>query len=313
MAALWGAARGGGRVRAGGRPTTGVDLGPLARNAAARGAAREKEHDAPDPERARAEAGRAAAMAEAARERSDSLRARVLEGVDLFLAPSRFLRSRLVDEFGLPEARVEYLPPGVDLTHFKAPGVEHARRGAKLRVAFIGTRIPLKGPHVLLEAWKRLDPALRARAELAVHGPDQHDPAYQARLVALATEAGARLGGRLARAEVLRELAQTDLLVVPSLWYENSPLVIYEALAARTPLLVSDQGGMAELVQDGVTGFHFRQGDAADLARALGELIRDPSRLPRLDAAPLALSTVVEHVDRVVERYRRLVLARPRP
>ena len=62
----------------------------------------------------------------------------------------------------------------------------------------------------------------------------------------------------------------------------GAPLVIIEALAARTPLLVSDAGGMAELVAEGRNGLHFRLGDADDLAQKLAGLLADPARLGAL-------------------------------
>ncbi|MBI5365118.1 MAG: glycosyltransferase [Planctomycetes bacterium] len=299
-----------GRVIAGVRKTTGVNLAPIARGArglatGARGAADARPVDA-------AAEARAAVFAEAARVRAEELRARSLASVDLFLATSRFLRERMLADSKLPPERIEHLPLGVALGAFgaraRAPG--RAKAAERLRVAFVGTRTPMKGPHLLLEAWAKLPPELRAHAELVVAGPARHEPAYQKRLAELARAAGARLVGRLDRPAVAKLLGETDLLVVPSRWYENSPLGIPEALAARTPLLVSDQGGMAELVQDGVTGFHFRQGDGADLAAKLVHLLGKPDELARLYARAPALTSVREHVDAILERYRGLVARR---
>ncbi len=285
---------------------TGVDLAPLARGAAER-ARRMRPSARPPVEPPREQAEE---FARAARTRLDELRARAVANVDLFLATSHFLRDRLVQESGLPADRVEHLPLGVDLAAFSP--AQRVPRGARVRVAFVGTRTPLKGPHLLLEAWLALPPAVRERAELVLAGPDHHEPDYQRTLAALAERAGARLFGRRSRAEVAELLAATDLLVVPSLWYENSPLVILEAIAARVPLLVSDQGGMAELVEPGATGFHFRQGDAADLARELERAILEPARLAGLYSRPPQPLSVAEHVARVEERYARLVAARSR-
>lgn len=289
---------------------TGVDLGPLARGA--RDAAARARRIAAPPAGASAasvpDVEREAELAVEARERLDELRARVLANVDLFLATSRFLRDRLVRETGLPAERIEHLPLGVDLDAFDVAA--RVPRAGPLRVLFLGTRTPLKGAHVLLEAWLALPEAARANARLVLAGPDHHEPEYQARLAVLARRAGAELLGRRSRAEVAALLAATDLLVVPSLWYENSPLVILEALAARVPLLVSDQGGMAELVAAGETGFHFRQGDVGDLARELGRAIDEPERLASLYARPPRTLGVAEHVARVEARYVELVARR---
>jgi glycosyltransferase involved in cell wall biosynthesis len=176
----------------------------------------------------------------------------------------------------------------------------------RLRVAFIGSLVPLKGPHLLLEAWSRVDPASRAHGELVLYGPAQHHPEYQQLLAESARASGARLGGKLDRAGVARVLAQTDLLVVPSLWFENSPLVILEALASRTPLLVSDLGGMAELVEDGVSGFHFAFGDAQDLAAKLDAALAGKLGIETLYARAPDLPRFDAHVGVLEERYRSL-------
>jgi glycosyltransferase involved in cell wall biosynthesis len=76
--------------------------------------------------------------------------------------------------------------------------------------------------------------------------------------------------------------AGIDVLVVPSIWYENSPNVILEAFAHQTPVIASDLGGMAELVDDQETGLLFVPNDAEDLVRKLEMLLNDPGLLTRL-------------------------------
>lgn len=285
---------------AGLRSATGLDLAGPARRARALLAG--PESVAPPADEAAVERMRAALLA-----RDAGLRERLARTVDLFLSPSRFLRERFV-AWGIPPERIEHLPTGVDL---ESPGARsRTPRGARLRVAFAGTLIPAKGPRLLLQAWAALPEALRGRAELRIAGSARHEPDYQRELAELARRSGALLVGELSRARVGELLSSTDLLVVPSLWYENAPLVILEALAARTPLLVSDQGGMAELVEEGQSGFHFRMGDAADLAAKLAALIEDPAPLDGLYARPPALPSVAEHVAALLERYRALLAAR---
>ena len=77
-------------------------------------------------------------------------------------------------------------------------------------------------------------------------------------------------------------LARLDALVVPSIWYENSPLTIQEAMLAGTPIITSDLGGMAKLVQDGVNGLTFEPRDAAGLQSAIQRLIDDEALRRRL-------------------------------
>jgi glycosyltransferase involved in cell wall biosynthesis len=252
----------------------------------------------------------AARFAAAAREREGELRRRLLPCVARFFAPSEFLRARFT-EWGLPDERLETLAYGLELEPFRGLVRE---RGDTLRVAFLGTLAPHKAPHLVLEAFARLPPGLRARATLVLHGPKHHFPDYVAGLERRAAELGVRLPGALARESVPATLAATDVLVVPSVWYENSPLTIHEARAARAAVLVSDLGGMAELVEPGRQGWRFRAGDAGDLAAALERLLRDPSALARLDFEPQPKDMCVSAAE-LEERYAeaRARAAEPRP
>jgi len=244
--------------------------------------------------------------AEATRERSAALRAAALEHVDRFVSPSRFLRQRLV-EWGLPAERVEYAPTGIDARAFALPRESDPDR---VRIAFIGSLVAIKGAHVLVEAFGALDEARRARAELVLYGPSQHEPEYVERLQSEAARVGARLGGALSRDEVPRALARADLLVIPSLWYENRPLIVLEALAARTPLLVSDLGGLAELVEDGKVGWRFPVGDAARLAERLRAIVDDRRVLDALYADDPELPDWEGLVDSTVRLYREIRAAK---
>lgn len=266
------------RVIAGVKKASGLDLGPLARAAGER----LRGSGAPAAESAAAEPGEAQRFAALAHAREDELRARLVPCVERFFAPSLFLRARFL-EWGLPAERLETLAYGLELEAFR--GLVRTS-GERLRIAFLGTLAPHKAPHLVLEAWARLPAELRARATLTLHGPKHHFPAYVAELERRAAELGAELPGTLVRADVPRALASTDVLVVPSVWYENSPLTIHEARAARTAVLVSDLGGMSELVEPGRQGWRFRVGDAGDLAAHLERLLRAPELLARLDFEP---------------------------
>jgi glycosyltransferase involved in cell wall biosynthesis len=277
------------------RGAVGLDLGPAARGLARLVRGERDSAGAAGP----VDAARASELAARIRERDAVMRERVVPRVHRFLSPSHFLMQRFV-EWGIPAARIQFLRTGIDLARF---GRLERTRAEKLRVAFLGTLAPHKAPHLLLQAWQRLAPELRARAELALYGPFQHNHVYIAELERLAEAAGAKLAGPLARSDVPRTLCNTDLLVVPSVWYENSPLVIVEGIATRTPMLVSDLGGMAELVVPGQSGYHFKVGDVDDLTKRLGELIGDRTLLDRLYHEPEPIKSVARDAEQVEELY----------
>lgn len=309
------------------RSATGLDLGPLAREWAERlspGPSRALASEAPasaDPaarpsgQTPGSEGGWPApdqlspdqrTMMAAVARRDEGLRRRLVPVVDRFVAPSRFLRESFI-RWGIPEEQVLYMRTGIDLEHFE--GFER-RPATKLRVGFIGTVVPHKGVHILLEAWLRLPAELRERAELTIHGPTHHTPDYVRAVERLAQQAGVLLSGALDREAVPRALERIDVLVVPSVWYENSPLIILEGLITRTPLLVSDLGGMAELVVHGEHGYRFRVGDPDDLAARLSDLIREPERMQSFYRDPRPVRGVSEDAEQLLALYEQALASR---
>lgn len=153
--------------------------------------------------------------------------------------------------------------------------------GAPLRVGYIGQLAEHKGVDLLVQAFERLQPC---RAELAIYGSLDQDPAYSKRLQDLA---GAQVHFRATfppedMATVMRSL---DVLVIPSRWYENSPLVLLYALATHTPVVVSRVEGLTEFVQEGVCGFSFERGSCSDLVQVLQRFISDPGLSAKLSAS----------------------------
>jgi glycosyltransferase involved in cell wall biosynthesis len=225
----------------------------------------------------------------------------MLPNIDQFLAPSRTVLDRMVS-FGLPARRIRHVPLGVDLDVVAAP----RRRGGAPVFGFIGTLAPHKGVHVLIEAMKYL----KGHGRLLVFGRGDYYPRYAATLQTLAQRLPVEFKGSVPRQEIGRAFAQIDVLVMPSVWLENYPIVIQEARAARVPVIASDIGGMREAVRDGVDGLLFRAGDAAALARKMAALLREPERIEELAAAAEAPATLADHVDAIEERLARAVEAR---
>jgi len=241
-----------------------------------------------------------AAWSRAVRERFERHRAD-LAAADLVTSPSRFLagvfaRAGFVREEDVLVLRAGYPGP------VREP--RRRRRDRPLRVGYVGGIYPSKGVHVLVEAFERLRDV---PAELHVHGHLDWFPEYVAELRASAAaraEGAVRFHGPFPPEELDRVLAELDVLVVPSVWYENMPITIQEAFRNGLPVVATDLGGMAEAVRDGVDGLTFPRGDAAALAERLAALARDGALYDRLAAgrpAVLGLGTVV---DRLEAAYR---------
>ncbi len=224
--------------------------------------------------------------------------AQLLKSVDHVVSPSRMLYERTLAA-GVPPERATHLPHGVDLAPL-APPRRYAPAGVT-RFAFLGTPAPHKGVHVLIDAFRA---AGLDRAELTIFGSTRTDPGYCSDLRRRAQGLRVRFAGALKNSQVPAALAEVDALVVPSLWFENWPLVVQEARLARVPVIASQIGGLAEGVRDDVDGLHFQPGDAVGLAVALRRVAADPELLVRF-AAAATLPTAMERHEEVLERIYR--------
>lgn len=195
------------------------------------------------------------------------------QAYDAMIAPTLFLRDAYARN-GFDAQRLHLSRFGVDLAR-----VPKSRRsaGGPLTVGFIGQIAPHKGVDLLVCAARAMPPG---SIRLNIHGPEDQYPAYMERLRQIAgTET--TFFGPFPSPRVSEVLAEMDILAIPSTWYENSPLVLLNALATHTPVLVSDVQGLTEFISEGQDGWSFRRGDGADLARVLAGLVADPDRVRR--------------------------------
>ena len=109
--------------------------------------------------------------------------------------------------------------------------------------------------------------------------------------------------GTFARENTAKVLDDVDVLVVPSLWHENSPLALLHAQAAGCPVVGSGVSGISELIHDGVNGLLFAPGDAKALARALTRLAMDRSLLAELGARAIRVKPMTEYVHELLRTY----------
>ena len=216
----------------------------------------------------------------------------VASQVTHFLAPSEAMRQRFVD-FGIARPRITHSPYGFD--HQPFHGLTRTT-STRLRIGFLGSLMVSKAPHVLLEAFQHLPPGATAvdcfGALTAYHGDDS----YRKRLGPLLSQPGVRLHGPVPHDRVPDVLASLDLLVVPSVWPENSPLVIHEAFLAGVPVVASRIGGIPETVVDGVNGLLFAPGDSTDLTRVLRRVLSESDLLSTLRRGIPAVRTIEDDV-----------------
>ena len=230
--------------------------------------------------------------------RDELLRERVAL-VTSILAPTRFAMDRAI-EWGVPPARVRLLLLGAVM----GPAVGRAAVPRR-RFAYVGSISPHKGLHVLLEAIIGLE---NRDWTLDIVGNMDLNPGYAAHLRALArNDTRVRFVGPVPPTEHTRLWSTVDVLVLPSLWWENSPLTVLEALAAGIPVIASRTGGVPEIVPPGA-GALVAPGDVGALRVALGDVLDDRLLSGSLD--PLPLKTVHEGALELSALYAEAAQAR---
>jgi glycosyltransferase involved in cell wall biosynthesis len=222
--------------------------------------------------------------------------------IDRVIVPSRTMET-LLQRHGLQPARTIHLPYGIYTD--RIPRHTNKGTGPQLRVAFIGTLVEHKGCHILINALRALPADLPIK--LSIHGKLTEFPAYIEHLKTLAVDdPRIEFAGPFHPPEVGGILAEIDLLVCPSLWYENTPLVIYEAMAAGVPVIASNLGGMAESITANINGLLFEPGNVEALRQHLAALLQDKSAVGKLASATVMPLSMSDHVTRLEAIYASL-------
>lgn len=223
------------------------------------------------------------------------------------LVPSQGMADTFA-QLGFAMAGIRVCPYGLDCTGLSEQPQRQPWQGGKerpLRVSFIGTFSPAKGVHVLLEALRLLGPDQPLAVQL--YGSLEEHPGYGQRVaqeVSRWPRSKLALMGVFPPDRIYAVLSETDLLVIPSLWRENSPLILLQALASGLPILASDVQGMAEQLQPGRNGALFAPGDERELAAWLERFLADPTLLARLCNKGGEPRTVSNYADQLEREYR---------
>ena len=184
--------------------------------------------------------------------------------VDLFVTPSAFLRSKLID-WGMDADRLVHLPYCLHLDDYE-PNPE-SNDGYFI---YLGALSPEKGVDVLIRAM-----VLVPETKLLVLGSGDDENRLKRLVVSLGCE-NIRFTGYLDGKTLKKTVRNAMCIVMPSICYDNSPLAIFEAMAYGKPVIASRVGGIPELVMDDKTGFLFETGNSTDLAEKIREMERRP-------------------------------------
>ncbi|MCB9422030.1 MAG: glycosyltransferase family 4 protein [Ardenticatenaceae bacterium] len=215
---------------------------------------------------------------------------RILQGAQILITPTQFTAD-IYQKMGLPAAKIQVVPHGIDVPE-KRPA--HTRTDSDLHIAYIGGLSWQKGVHILIDAVNQL-PA--AGIKLSIIGDTTAFPEYVARLKQQAKHPGISFNGRMPSSQLWATLAQIDLVVVPSLWYETASLIIQEAFAAGVPVAASHIGALHERLEDEVDGRFFPAGNSIALRDILATFLNNRVELEKLRTGIKPVRTMREHLQ----------------
>jgi glycosyltransferase involved in cell wall biosynthesis len=211
---------------------------------------------------------------------------RLIGMCDHVVCVSRFLADRVCQRLGRDDARVHGVVNGVDVERFRPAATPPA--GDPI-VLFVGRVVPEKGPHLLIEAAKKVQASGR-RMVTRIVGSVGFDPnidqtPYERELRQQAAPLGelVQFHPAVDRHRVLAEYQSASIFCAPSCWDEPCSLTVPEAMACGLPTLASRRGGLTEAGGD--AAIYFDPTNANQLADRLIELLDDPARRAAASAA----------------------------
>lgn len=203
--------------------------------------------------------------------RQDYFKLMMLE-VDFFVSPSQYLAEAYL-KAGFYWKKMHVIWNGIDFNRFDS--IIHKKNHSSIsRFSFFGHFGQHKGVATLLDALPYMKNTNLVRINLVGSG-DQAE-FYRKKLAENNCSHLVKFWGKLDNSQVQQAYAETDVLVLPSIWNENQPVSITEAMAVGIPVIASNMGGIPELVEHGKTGLIFEAGNAQDLAEKMDFLIDHP-------------------------------------
>jgi glycosyltransferase involved in cell wall biosynthesis len=209
----------------------------------------------------------------------------ITRNVDALVAVCEWVKSNALSN-GAPPFKTYLSRHGLRL---RANPVKNSRTSDKVQQSitygYLGRLSHEKGIDTLIQALRLVSPEVSFKIQICSssltktelkHGDRE---AVREILQYAAMDPRVELIGSVDDDSLPETLAQWDAIIVPSFWFESGPMVVYEAFSAGTPVIGSRRGGIAELVEEGRTGFLFTPSSATELARLLEENAQFPERL----------------------------------
>jgi len=230
----------------------------------------------------------------------------IINKVNFFIAPSQYLRNRFVNEFSVPENKIIYLDYGFPTEYLTQ--TEKSKEKTNFTFGYIGTHTVAKGVNDLIEAFKQIEEP----ATLKIYGRENGQSTKALKLLASKSKNKIEFAGEYINHNLANDVfSKVDCIVVPSIWAENSPLVIHEAQSCKIPVITADFGGMKEYVQHKVNGLLFEHRNTNSLKEQMKFAIANPILLKQFGEKGYLLSNngsvpnIQDHCKELEKIYNR--------
>ncbi len=219
--------------------------------------------------------------------------------VDLLISPSQFVINKLKSNGLFKDVKSKKIPLGIELKNNE----KYEKNYSPMNILYVGNLGEHKGVHILLKAFKKienrnicLDIVGKGLCSEKLKSMSENDNRI-------------KFHDFLEGKELIKMYEQANLTVVPSIWYDNSPMVIYESFSCRTPVIGSKIGGIPELIEDGFNGYLFEAGNVNELQQLLENLIESPETLKKLEQGTyesVQRYTMDQHIKQLEKEYQKL-------
>ena len=217
--------------------------------------------------------------------------------VDKIIAPSKFLRELFI-RHGIPKEKIIYSENGYNLDLFKG-FKKKKKKEDRIIFGFVGGIYKHKGIDILIEAFNNID---YKNVELRIYG--SYNPIHLKNLKKKIKNPNIKFVGRFE--DIKEPYSEIDVLVFPSIWYENCPLVLAEARFTGTPVIASNLGAIPEFIEDGKTGLLFEPNSPDDLYKKIIKIIENPKLLESFKANITPPKSIKEQAEGVEKIYKRV-------
>jgi glycosyltransferase involved in cell wall biosynthesis len=223
----------------------------------------------------------------------------ILKIPDVLLVPSSFVKKQFLKYYPFIESRLKVVPLGI----LPVEGQKrHKEVNGKVRFCYFGNILPLKGIHLLIDAFKALP---RGKATLTIYGSrNPWTEVYYDQLKSQANGFSVDFRGPFKRENLSEALRDQDIAVLPSICPESFSFIIREANSLGLPVIGSRIGAIPEAIKEGENGFLFEPGNIGELRDCMVRFIEEPELLKKMALKMPKVKSMAEHAEELIEIYK---------